>query len=154
MSRRKPPPRKHIPPRDPRSVPPYETRGPDKPSTAEEMIDEPLFTACVDLIGRTGAKDFGMRYQDDEKPVVWIALARYERGGRDVYETDAALDPTLAAFRLCERLMDGGECQHCHRPTGVSDDFVGDMPLDELFCWYRFDPELNKFRRACEGDAA
>lgn len=137
MAKRRKPPRPHIPPRQPGAL------------SVEEAIA--LLTACVDLIGRTGAEGFWMRFQDDEEPVVWIAQARYQRDGREVYEIDAALDPTRAAFRLCERLVDGGQCQHCHRPTGITEDF-GPVLAEEVFCWYQFDPELKTFRRACEGE--
>lgn len=118
--------------------------------------------ACVDLIGRTGAEGFQIRYSDDEEPVVWIAVAGYKRSGdpksgnpakrseRMHHEAGAALAPDLAAFRLLETLVDGGKCTHCHRPTGVDNDWAGGQPLDDLVCWYVYDPELKKFRRGCE----
>jgi hypothetical protein len=120
----------------------------------QEMKDErwrdPFFFAIVDMIGRTGAKEFGLRFQDDEKPVIWMAIASFDRDGENIYEAAGALTPALAAFRLCELLMDGAECLHCHRPTGISNDF-DHMPLEDRICWYQYDPELATFRRACEG---
>lgn len=112
----------------------------------------PLMEASISMIGRLGAADWQLRYQDDEQPVVWMALASFERDGGVVHEVAAALNPERAAFRLLELLVDGGQCQHCQRPTGVTDDFAGEMLADELVCWYRFDPELKTFRRGCEGD--
>lgn len=110
--------------------------------------EDPRFVAAVDLIGRTGASEFQIRYSDDESPTVWFAVAKYGLKA----ECDAALDPGMAVMRLAERLIDGGQCTHCHKPTGLDPDSIDCMPLNELICWYQFDPELEKFRRGCEGD--
>jgi hypothetical protein len=109
--------------------------------------DDPRFIAATELIGRTGAIQFQIRYSDDPPPVVWIAVAEY-KGNH--FETAAAMDPSRAVFRLCDQLIDGGTCTHCERPTGFSED-VDWMPLDEHICWYQWDPELATFRRGCEG---
>ena len=108
--------------------------------------EDPRFLATVDLIRRTGAKEFQIRYSDDEAPMIWLAAA----GFRGHWEAAAALNPVTAVWRLAETLMDGGQCRHCNRPTGVSDDWTGSMPLERIICWYRYDPELKKFRRSCE----
>lgn len=108
--------------------------------------DNPVFLAAVDLVRRTGASSFGVRYQDDDDPVVWIAVAEYEGG----WDAGAGRDPFQAVMRLLDQLIDGGCCTHCGRPTGVTPDFEGAMPLDKLVCWYRYDPELKTFRRGCE----
>lgn len=113
--------------------------------------DSPKLTAAVEMIGRTGAETFAMRWSDEEQPVVWMAVAGYADGR---HEAAAALNPVRAALRLCEQLIDGGACQHCHRPSGFDPDSIDELPLDGLVCWYQFDPELEKFRRACEGDDA
>jgi hypothetical protein len=126
------------------------------PGFTPEVQDR--LVACVDLIGRTGATDFQIRYSDDEQPVVWIAVAKYRRrAGRDEptltrHETAAALRPDQAAFRLVEALVDGGQCQHCRKPTGVLDDWSQEPPLAALgvVCWYTYDPELKTYRRGCE----
>lgn len=112
--------------------------------------DDPRLLAAVDMIGRTGAKEFQIRYSDEEEPVVWFAVATYDDGKG---ETDASLNPVMAVLRLAERLVDGGQCTHCGRPTGLDPDSIDTMPLDQLVCWYQFDPELATFRRGCEGDA-
>ncbi len=109
---------------------------------------DPRMTAAVDLIGRTGAESFQLRYSDEEQPVIWVAVAGYS-GSR--HEADASLDPVRAVLRLAERLVDGGKCQHCHRHTGLDPDSIDKMPLDAFICWYQFDPELRTFRRGCEG---
>jgi hypothetical protein len=115
-------------------------------------LDDPRLIAAVDLIGRTGAKSFAIRYSDDEQPVVWSAVADYGDGRA---EAAGALHPLVAVLRLAELLIDGGTCTHCGRPTGVHTDRVPEsMPLDQFVCWYQFDPELSTFRRGCEGDKA
>jgi hypothetical protein len=121
----------------------------------------PQAMAGVDLIRRVGALQFQIRYSDDEQPAIWVAVAGFNLNhGRPVpakqkgklhWESASALDPTIAILRLCESLIDGGTCQHCQRPTGFTPD-LDRMPLDELVCWYQFDPELATFRRGCEGD--
>ena len=107
--------------------------------------------AGVDLLGRTGAEEFQIRYDDGDDgagPVVWIALGQW---GGDRWEAAAAMGPVAAVMRLCEQVIDGGMCKHCDRPTGFSPDPEA-MPMDELVCWYQFDPELSTFRRGCAGD--
>ena len=109
--------------------------------------DDARLTAAVSLIGRTGADTFSIRYSDDEQPVIWLAVAGYPE---DRWETDAALTPLRAVLRLAERLVDGGQCRHCKRPAGLDPDSLDTMPMDNLVCWYQYDPELRTFRRGCE----
>lgn len=128
---------------------------------ADQPELDPKAIAAVDMLRRTGAADMQIRYSDDEQPVVWIAVARYRwANGRPQptgpvtrWKTAAGHDPTEALLRLCEKVIDGGECVHCHRPTMFHAE-LDDAPtiLDPLFCSCEWDPELNTFRRACEGD--
>lgn len=129
-------------------------------SDSELLADEPLLAAAVELLGRTGAQSFQLRYSDDETPVVWIAVVAHRvdrrgvpipRGGKERYEVASALSPALAALRLCELLVDGGICRHCGKPSAVTEDFAVTPPVDTTLCWYQFDPELATFRRSCEG---
>lgn len=108
--------------------------------------DNDMVLACADLVRRTGASAFQIRYSDDEQPVVWMAVAEYPGQKREVA---AGFTPVKAMFRLLEALVDGGQCKHCSRPTGVSEDFTT-MPAGDLVCWYQYDPELKTFRRGCE----
>jgi hypothetical protein len=114
-------------------------------------LDEPRLIALVQLIGRTGASEFQVRYCDEEVPLAWIAAARWE----GEWHLAGAVTPYAAVMRLAESVMDGGRCRHCGMPTAVDD-----QPPDELLaatesivCWYRYDPELETFRRSCEGVA-
>ena len=104
--------------------------------------------ACADLVRRTGAATFQMRYSDDEKPVVWMAVATYPDGRG---EAAASLDPLRAAVRLAEQLVDGAMCTHCHQPTALITDFTATLTdvLPQL-CEYVYDPEMATFRRSCE----
>jgi hypothetical protein len=113
------------------------------PPEAEQRLN-----AGIALIGRTGAQVFQLRYSDDEEPTIWMAVSQHG----DHYETAAAMDPVRAVLRLAEALIDGGTCTHCGRPAGLEPDHSEDMPLDNLFCWYQYDPELKTYRRGCEGD--
>lgn len=117
----------------------------------KRQLEDDRFLATIDMIKRTGASSFQIRYSDDEIPTVWFAVAGYEENH---WESAGAMDPLTAAFRLLETLVDGGCCSHCGQPTGVTEDWEGRMPMGGLICWYRYDPELKKFRRSCEGDHA
>jgi hypothetical protein len=113
--------------------------------------------AGVAMLGRTGAQTFRVGYsaEDDGDPVVWYAVAQWV-GNRA--EAAGALDPVTAVMRLCEQVIDGGMCAHCHRPTIF--DPEGPLPpnpmddaLAAMGCVYAWDPELRTFRRSCEGEA-
>lgn len=133
----------------------------------EPPFDSPRFLAGVKLIERTGARNFRIGYspEEDGEPVVWYATATWfwrsgrpvadARGGAQVrHEAAAAMDATTAVMRLCEQIIDGGECMHCHRPTIFLADADDAGPLDRMGCVYQWDPELATFRRSCEGDDA
>ena len=111
--------------------------------------NDPRIPALIDMLGRTGAREFQLRFSDDEVPVIWMAAARW----KNHWEAAGATTPYLAMFRLAESVMDGGECTHCHKPTGIDDRLERD-PLMEasevMFCWYRWDPENKTFRRSRE----
>lgn len=115
-----------------------------------------MLLACIELVGRTGAKDVQIRYCEEEKPIIWMGVAKYlgrkdrDSPSRPVYVVGAHTNPITALVKLLEQIVDGGECTHCHRPTGFTEDFSGDMPLNGMLCWYRYDPELKTFRRGCE----
>jgi hypothetical protein len=110
-----------------------------------DVVDDPRLPAAVDLIGRTGAQKFQIRYCEEESPTVWVAAARW----RGTWECAASTHPLEAIFRLCDQIIDGGRCLHCGRPAGFTPDF-DPMPLADTFCWYQWDPELATFRRGCE----
>ncbi len=101
-------------------------------------------TAAVDLVGRTGAAEFQIRYCEEEKPVIWTAAACW----RGRWEAAGAMNPLDAVFRLLELVVDGGTCKHCKRPAGF-DPGTDSMPLDELVCWYQYDPGTKKFAKGC-----
>lgn len=128
---------------------------------ARKAADDPRLVACIDFARRMGAHDFQLRYSDDMEPVVWMAVASIRHDGDGLparsgklthHEAAAALTPADAALRLVSELGDAGHCRHCGRPSGVSDKWQYDHPLDQHVCWYIFDPETEKFRRSCEGD--
>jgi hypothetical protein len=111
----------------------------------------PQFRAAFDLMRRTGVNEVQVRWSDDEEPTVWFVVAKYSDGR---FETAAAGNPTTAALRLCGRLVDGGQCLHCKRMTVFEPDMDALNDVYKLVgaCCYQWDPELNTFRRDCEGD--
>jgi hypothetical protein len=124
--------------------------------------DDPRLGAAAKLIGRTGARSFQIRYSDDEDPVVWMAVGEWfmgpdgrpvGKGGKQAFEAAAAMNPLQAVLRLLDQVIDGGFCDHCKRPSGVTDHWESKMPLSDTVCWYVFDPEMEVYRRSCEGPA-
>lgn len=118
-------------------------------SAPEEKLDhtenDDRFVAAVDLLGRTGALEFQIRHSpEDEPPITWTALGRWDK----TWECAASMRPLDAVFRLCDQVMDGGQCTHCHRPTGFEPD-IDPMPLSQFVCWYQWDPSTKSFQRGC-----
>lgn len=125
--------------------------------------DDPRLHAAIDLLRRTGARDFQLRYSDDEEPIVWMALAGWYvgRDGTPVatareaarvaksYNVAASFAPLDAVFALCDETIDGGTCAHCGRPSGFIAD-VEHTSLDDVICWFQWDPETNTYMRGCE----
>lgn len=101
--------------------------------------------AAVHFIGSTGAEGFQVRYQDDEQPVVWIAVATYSSGLADAA---ASIDPNRAVLRLAKQVTDGGICTHCSRATAFDTGEARPTYAIER-CWYAYDPEHDEIRRSC-----
>lgn len=102
--------------------------------------------ATVRFIGNTGAEGFQVRYQDDEQPVVWIAVATFPEGRA---EAAASVDPNRAVLRLARQVTDGGICTHCYRATAF--DIGEDRPTYAVErCWYAYDQEHDEIRRSCQ----
>ena len=117
-----------------------------------DPVRDPRFLAAIDLLRRTGAQWVQIRYSDDEQPVIWMVAASWDHALARGEDAGAGMSPLQASMRLLDQIVDGGQCRHCERPTGVTDDWRGEMPLAEHVCWYRYDPETESFRRSCEGE--
>lgn len=111
--------------------------------------------AAIELIGHTGSKSVQMRYSDDEAPTVWMAIAEFDAPHPlfklKTYVVTAHLDQLRSVLMLAEKLIDGGTCMHCEKPSGLEPDSLETMPAGQTICWWQYDPELKKFRRGCEG---
>jgi hypothetical protein len=119
----------------------------DKPS--HPHLNEARFSACLDLLARSGTKQVQIRYHDDEEPCLWLVYGKWSQGE----EAAGGLDPLTAATRLLETIMDGvGACAHCGKATAVTFDWELPTFLDQALCWYIYDPETERFRRSCEGE--
>lgn len=125
--------------------------------TEKPPLDERAL-AAIDVIRRTGAEAFQIRYSDDEQPTVWLAVVTWrinregiptKHGAGRAHEAAAALMPDLAIYRLAEQIVDGGRCAHCHRPTAFNAD-VASEPLGDLLCWWTWDPETGRYQQACQ----
>jgi hypothetical protein len=125
------------------------------------MSDPPLSEralAAIDVVRRTGADQFQIRYSDDEQPVVWMAVVGWRvnkdgvpapHGAGRAFEAAAAVQPDWAIYRLAEQIVDGGTCAHCGRPTGFNPD-VAHEPLEAIICWWTWDPETSTYVQACQ----
>jgi len=106
--------------------------------------NDDLMVAAVDLLGRTGAGEFQVRYCEEEQPVIWMAAGRWGKN----WQAAGALSPLTAVFRLLDEVIDGGMCKHCGRPAGFEPS-IDPMPLNDMVCWYQYDPGTKKFVRGC-----
>jgi hypothetical protein len=111
----------------------------------QPVADDPILTAAVAMLGRTGARHVTIGYSDEHEPPVWFAAAQFGLG----HEAAGAMTPRLAVLRLLDQVIDGGQCTHCKQPSGVVVE-QGTMPLADAICWYQYDPEMQTFRRGCE----
>jgi hypothetical protein len=128
----------------------------DKPALDDRAL------AAIDVIKRTGAESFQIRYSDDEQPVVWLAVVTWrinrqgiptKHGAGRAHEAAAALTPDLAIYRLAEQIVDGGTCAHCGRPAAFNPDLSPTI-LDEALCWWAWDPETSTYVQACQLEEA
>lgn len=124
-------------------------------------MDEPnpIFLAAVDAIAHTGAKNFEIRWCEEQDPTVWFALSTHISGGQERQSIYAGFNPTEATIGLAEKLIDGGVCAHCLKMTIFEPDWTAPMirnfkigDIDVYHCTYQYDPEMKKFRRSCEGE--
>lgn len=130
-----------------------------------DELDEVMLTALIDLIGRTGVRDFEIRHDAGDGPaprMVWMAIVSAADGTQG--DCAASFHPVEATRRLAEQIIDGGLCTHCGQltmidcdPFGGSFDPIakkmGDVVGMPGICHYRLDPETKRFRRSCEGQA-
>lgn len=74
-------------------------------------MNEDAIIACVDLVGRSGARDFEIGYLHDDVPTEeagWYAHCSYQ-GARLIAEDRRT--PSEAAMALAERILAGGACR-------------------------------------------
>lgn len=86
------------------------------------LFDQDELFACVDLIGRTGAKGFEVGYLHDDVPAdeaAWYAHAQY-RGSRITAEGHR--HPIAAAKALAVRILTGAQCKGCGKLVALADD--------------------------------
>lgn len=84
-------------------------------------LDEDALIAAVDLVGRSGAREFEIGYLHDDVPpeqAGWWAHAQY-RGARISAEDQPG--PVAAAEALAQQLLKGAKCAHCGGLVALSD---------------------------------
>lgn len=89
-------------------------------------FDSDALIAAVELIGRSGAREFEVGYLNDtDEPAFaehgpqWWAKAQY-RGERLIVEDFTR--PDHAADALAKRILEGGMCNHCKALVAFDDD--------------------------------
>lgn len=121
-------------------------------------LKDPRYVAAISLVRRMGAREIQLRYDQEQKPIVWVATAGFSvingvptnRGKINAHQAGAGLDPLTAVFSLCRACLDRhGVCVHCGRNTMFDENF-SPQPLEAFYCWYQWDPESKTFRRGCE----
>lgn len=135
-------------------MPVFETNSP------KVSVEDPRYIAAIDLVRRNGAKEIQLRYDDEQNPIVWVAVAGFsvidgkigQRGKINAHQVGAGLTPLNSVFSLCHACLDRhGFCAHCGRNT-MFDEIFEEHPTQNFYCWYQWDPELQTFRRGCEGE--
>lgn len=77
-------------------------------------FDQDAMVAAVDLIGRSGASEIEIGYDDDDPAnVTWHAQAKYH-GARLFF--DGKADPIEAVEALARRVLRGARCRRCGAP--------------------------------------
>jgi hypothetical protein len=126
----------------------------------EVSLRDPRYVAAIELIRRNGARELQLRYDNEQTPIVWVAVAGFsvvdgmpsQQGEINAHQAAGGLDPLKAIFALCRACLDRrGVCTHCGRNTMFDEEF-SPQPLEAFYCWYQWDPELKIFRRGCEGE--
>ena len=105
--------------------------------------------AAVDLIGRTGAREFQLGHLEEDVPIPlarWYAHAQYQ-GARITVDEQA--DPIVAVEGLAARLVNGGMCTHCGARTVL--DRAGSIPRGP-YCAYRLVGD--RYMRGCAARTA
>lgn len=130
-------------------------------SALPDAANDPRYVAAIDLVRRNGAREIQLRYDDEQNPIVWVAVAGFSiingkiaqsRGKINAHQAGGGLDPLSALFALCRACLDRqGRCVHCDRNTMFDENFSA-QPLEAFYCWYQWDPEMKTFRRGCEGE--
>lgn len=127
---------------------------------SDTEFSEPKFLGAVEIIRRTGSTQFQIRYQDDDDPTVWTAVAGHRlnsqgqpvaKGGTLRFTVGAGLTPLAAVMQLAGQLIDGGQCVHCGKATAfeLSFELHPWLPMADQICWTRWDHDSGMFRRAC-----
>lgn len=78
--------------------------------------------AAVDLVGRSGAREFEAGYLHDDVPLEeadWWASALYKGTKIQVEHEKSPID---AAEALAFRILTGSKCNHCQKLVALSDD--------------------------------
>ena len=132
-----------------------------KSDDLKSTVEDPRYIAAIELIRRNGAREIQLRYDDEQNPIVWVAVAGFAiingkpslgRGKINAHQAGGGLNPLLAIFALCRACLDRrGLCVHCGKNT-MFDETFEPQPLEDFYCWYQWDPELKTFRRGCEGE--
>ena len=90
-------------------------------------FDEPLLLAAVDMIGRTGAKNLEIGFDDDNEDL-WYAQATY---GKSKVIVEGFDNPVKATEALVRKLMHGGRCTHCGKMVTLEDGMHS-----KRYCYY------------------
>lgn len=117
-----------------------------------EDTDMDLLTASYDLIGRMGAGNFEVGFDDALDPKVqWYAKATYPTAPDQIVSGRESAHQ--AAFRLARKMANGGRCTHCGKIVSL-DPYPGtydSSPRPHLrFCyWWRPSTAPKRFERGC-----
>lgn len=113
-----------------------------------EGTDMDRLIAAYDVIGRCGARDFEVGY-DDEEPEghQWYAEVEIQVGP-ERFRTEKVTrqtEPVQAAEKLARRLLNGATCTHCGKVMSLVNPIMVGVPFD-ICAWIR---EGKRWERGC-----
>lgn len=125
--------------------------------------EDPRFTGMFKLLKKVAVESVTIRYsepdeEEGEAPTVWLAIAEFGNRARrrtlpgqpTPFDAAAGSSPQVAMIRLCEQLLDGGQCSHCGRPTSFVS--MGEAPVDGgIVCWVAWDAKKEEYVQDCGG---
>lgn len=115
-----------------------------------ENGDVDMAKAVYKMLKSVGAINFKVDVHAPFRCEVWICAVEFPG---DRWEVCAGRSLGVAAFRLLEKCIDNGICNHCNRAVSTESNWANpsiEPSNDGLICVYIYDPSTKQFLRGCD----